>query len=215
MNPVQVSERLQAYMEALLPERDPVLAALEREAERDSVPIVGPHEGMLLFLLTRAMGARRLLELGTATGYSGLWLIRGAGPKASLVTIELDRHRAARARRSFADGAPEAVVEVLEEDALGALDRLQGPFDLVFNDLLNSFSSEADVERAFRRSVDLVRVGGMLLADNALRQGEVADPRSQPSRNVAAYNRLAAADRRLEAVVVPIRDGLSIAVRSG
>jgi predicted O-methyltransferase YrrM len=215
MNPVQVSERLQAYMEALLPERDSVLTALEREAERDSVPIVGPHEGVLLFLLARAAGARRVLELGTATGYSGLWLIRGAGQGASLVTVEQDAQRAARARRSFADGAPGVTVEVVEEDALAVLDRLGGPFDLVFNDLLNSFSSEADVERAFRRSVDLVPVGGLLLADNALRQGEVADPRSQQSRNVAAYNRLAAVDARLESVVVPIRDGLSIAIRTG
>jgi predicted O-methyltransferase YrrM len=214
MKPVQVSERLQAYMEDLLPDRDSVLAGLEREAERDSVPIVGPHEGMLLFLMARASGARRMLELGAATGYSGLWLIRGAGPEASLVTIERDRDRASRARRSFVEGAAGATVEVVEEDALAALDRLQGPFDLVFNDLLNSFASEADVERALRRSVDLVRVGGLLLADNALRQGEVTDPRTQQSRNVVAYNRLAAADRRLETVVVPIRDGLSIAVRT-
>jgi predicted O-methyltransferase YrrM len=215
MNPVQVTDRLQAYMEQLLPARDAVLAELEAEAERDGVPIVGAHEGVLLSVLARASGARRLLELGTATGYSGLCLLQGAGTGATLTTIERDASRAARARKSFAAGAPAAEVELIEEDCFAALDRLAGPFDLVFNDLLNSFESEADVERAFRRSVDLLKPGGLLLADNALRQGEVVAPGSQQARNVTTYNRLAAGDSRLKAVIVPIRDGLSIGVRVG
>jgi caffeoyl-CoA O-methyltransferase len=103
--------------------------------------------------------------------------------------------------------------EVVEGDVFSALERLPGPFDLVFNDLLNSLPDEAAIERAFRLSLDRLRSGGLLLADNALRMGEVVHPTGQQARNVAAYNRLAASEPSLETVIVPIRDGLSIATK--
>lgn len=201
-------------MEALLPERDPVLRRLEEHAEREGVPIVGPQEGLLLALLARSTGARRILELGTATGYSGLWLV-GSQPEARLTTIELDTKRAQVAQSSFADAGVADRVELIQEEAIAVLRRLDGPFDLVFNDLLNSFPDPAATEEAFDLSLRLLRPGGLLIADNALRRGEVLEPASQGARNVDRYNRLAASDTRLQAVIVPLRDGVSIGVRVG
>jgi len=213
MKPVQVTDELEDYILGLLPKRDSVLARLEEHAAREMVPIVGPHEGMLLHLLARASGAKRMLELGTATGYSGLWLLRAGGPGASLTTIEKDSARAALARESLAEAGSGLSSEVVEGDVFSALERLPGPYDLVFDDLLNSLPDEKAVERLFRLSLERVRSGGLLLADNALRMGEVARPSGQQARNVAAYNRLAAGEPSLESVIVPIRDGLSVAVK--
>lgn len=212
MRRIEVDDRLEAYMEALLPERPAVLRRLEEHAEREGVPIVGPHEGLFLAILARSIGARRILELGTATGYSGLWLV-DALPDARLTTIELDAARAEIARRAFADAGVADRVELIEEEAIGVLRGLDGPFDLVFNDLLNSFPDLLATEEAFEIAVRLLRPGGLLIADNALRRGEVLEPESQGARNVDRHNRLAAADPRLQAVIVPLRDGISIGVR--
>src|SRR5207302_10975354 len=112
MKPVQVTDELEDYMLGLLPKRDAVLTRLEERAAREGVPIVGPHEGMLLHVLARAANAKRILELGAATGYSGLWLLRGGGAEASLTTIEMDPARAALARSSLAEAGAGLSAEV-------------------------------------------------------------------------------------------------------
>ncbi|TMD08951.1 MAG: methyltransferase domain-containing protein [Chloroflexi bacterium] len=213
MNPVQVTPQLERYIFDLLGPRDAPMRAMEEHAERENVPIVGPHEGKLLYLLAKLAGSKRILELGAATGYSGAWLLR-ATAGGSLVTIERDPRRAALARANLAAAVPNGDAEVLEGDVFQVLPHLEGPFDACFNDLLNSLASEQDIERLFMLSLEKVRPGGLLLADNALRQGEVSAPRGQQARNVAAYNKLVAATPRLESVIVPIRDGLSIALVS-
>src|SRR5260221_14778310 len=102
MRTVEVTEELQAYIDSLLPQRDPVLKRMEEEAQRENIPIVGPHEGALLSLLVKIAGARRVLELGSATGYSGIWLLRGTSA-GELTTFELDHKRAERARANFSE----------------------------------------------------------------------------------------------------------------
>jgi caffeoyl-CoA O-methyltransferase len=210
MNPVQVSEALESYMEALLPARDPVLARMEAEAEREGIPIVHAHEGALLRILVRLAGAKRVLELGAATGYSGIWLLRGTDG-GMLTTFEVDHKRAERARANFAAAGLGKQALVLEQDAVGGLEKLDGRFDACFIDLLNSFPSEDVTRRVIELCLERLDTGGLLMADNALRQGEVLAPKSQQARNVAFYNQLVARHVRLESVVIPIRDGLSVA----
>lgn len=209
--PVQVTAALEAYLEGLIPEREPVLARLERELEADNVPAIGAQVGNLLRLLLRMSGAKTALELGTAVGYSGIWLLRGLD-RGRLVTLETDPERAGRARRNFADAGVGERAEVLDEDALAYLERPGERFDCVFNDLLNSFPSEAVVERCFELSLARLRPGGLLIADNALRRGEVVRPEGRQARNVARYNRLVAESPRLDSVVIPMRDGVSVAL---
>src|SRR5260370_7809456 len=100
MRSVDVTDELQAYLDGLVPPRDPVLARLEEEAHRENIPIVDPHEGQMLYLLVKIAGAKRILELGTATGYSGIWLLRGSGG-GTLTTYEMDHERAERPRANF------------------------------------------------------------------------------------------------------------------
>jgi caffeoyl-CoA O-methyltransferase len=210
MKPVEVTEALEAYMEGLLPARDPVLARMEEEAHREAIPIVDAHEGALLSLLVRIASATRVLELGTATGYSGIWLLRGTDG-GMLTTFEVDHTRAERARANFEAAGFAKQAMVLEQDAVGGLEKLDRRFDACFIDLLNSFASEDVTRRVVELCIERLDPGALLMADNALRQGEVAKPKTQQARNVAFYNQLVAKHPRLESVIVPIRDGLSVA----
>jgi len=210
MRTVEVNDALQAYLDGLVPERDPVLARMEQEADREGIPIVDAHEGAFLSLLVRIAGAKRILELGTATGYSGIWLLRGTDG-GLLTTFEVDGKRAARARANFAEAGLGKQAIVLEQDAVSGLEKLQGRFDACFIDLLNSFRSEDVTRRVLELCIEHLEGGALLMADNALRQGEVVKPKTQQARNVAFYNEQVAKHPRLDSVVVPIRDGLSIA----
>ena len=210
MRTVEVTEGLQAYLDGLVPPRDAVLARLEEEAHREGIPIVDPHEGMLLYVLVKLSGGKRLLELGTATGYSGIWLLRGSDG-GSLTTFEVDHKRAERARENFAEAGLGKQATVLEQDAVNGLEKLIDGFDVCFIDLLNSFPSEEVTTHVLDLCLKRLHAGGLLMADNALRQGEVVQPKTQQARNVAHYNELVAKHPRLESVVIPIRDGLSVA----
>jgi len=210
MNTVQVTDELQAYLDSLLARRDPVLARMEEEADRENIPIVDAHEGAFLSLLVRIANAKRVLELGTAIGYSGIWLLRGT-VGGTLTTFETDHARALRARSNFAAAGFAERALVLEQDAVHGLEKLNARFDACFIDLLNSFPSEDVTRKVFDLCMQRLDGGGLLIADNALRQGLVVKPTNQQSRNVAFYNQLVAKDPRLESVVVPIRDGVSVA----
>ena len=210
MRTVEVTDELQAYIDSLLPKRDGVLARLEEEAHRENIPIVGPHEGMLLYLLAGISRAKSLLELGTATGYSGIWLLRGSNG-GSLTTFEVDHKRAERARANFAEAGLGKQALVVEQDAVSGMQRLDVRFELCFIDLLNSFPSEEVTERVLELCLGRLLGGALLIADNALRQGEVVSPKNQQARNVAHYNKMVARHPRLKSVIIPIRDGISVA----
>jgi caffeoyl-CoA O-methyltransferase len=210
MRTVEVSDDLQAYLDGLVPKRDKVLARLEEEAHREGIPIVDTHEGQVLYLLVKLARAKTILELGTATGYSGIWLLRGTDG-GTLTTFEMDHERATRARENFEEAGFGARALVIEENAADGLEKLDGRFDACFIDLLNSFRSEEITRRVVELCLERLEPGGLLMADNALRQGEVLHPSSQQARNVAFYNDLVAKHPRLESVVIPVRDGLSVA----
>ena len=210
MRTVEVSDALQKYLDGLVPPRDRVLARMEEEAHREDIPIVDTHEAQLLMVLVRLHGGKRILELGTATGYSGLWLLRGTDG-GTLTTFEMDRERAVRARANFKEAGFGDQATVIEENAVQGLEKLDDKFDVCFIDLLNSFRSEDITRQVFDMCMERLDPGGLLMADNALRQGEILKPTTQQDRNVLTYNELVAKDVRLESVVIPIRDGLSVA----
>jgi caffeoyl-CoA O-methyltransferase len=210
MNTVEVSDELQAYLDGLVPRRDAVLARMEEEAHREDIPIVDPHEGQLLYLLVKMAGAKRVLELGTATGYSGIWLLRGTDD-GTLTTYEMDAERARRARANFAEAGFGERALVLEENAVLGLEKLEARFDACFIDLLNSFKSEDVTRKAVEMCLEKLDPGALLMADNALGEGKVLRPASQQAKNIAFYNDFVARHPRLEGVVIPIRDGLSVA----
>ena len=159
-------EDTERYFEGLVPARDGLLLELEQEAEREGIPIVGPVVGRLLHLLTGLMGARLVLEMGTASGYSALHLASALGPEGRLICLESDPEMVRRARRNLERAGLFQQVEVVPGPALETASGLSGPFDLVFLDF-NKEEYLPALDQAHR----LLRIGGLVVADNTTYAG--------------------------------------------
>lgn len=150
------------YFRELLPERDALLLELEAEADREHIPIVGPVVGRLLATLVRVSGAARVLELGTATGYSAIWMARAfQRPDALLLTVEMSPDMARRAARNLRRAGLESQVEIRVGTADEVLEGLARPFDVAFLDIEKTAYAPAMV-----RCESLLKSGGLLIADN-------------------------------------------------
>jgi predicted O-methyltransferase YrrM len=198
------------YLERLLPPRDALLAEMEEHARRDDVPIADPEVGRLLEVLARAKDARRIVEIGTAIGYGALRLARGA-PQARVVTIDRDPAMLAAARGYLERGGVLDRVELVLGEALEAIGRLQPPFDLAWVD-----AAKADYRRYLDRLLPLVVVGGLLVFDNVLWKGRVAEPPDDDdptADHLRTFNGYLMMHPQLSASVVPLGDGVALAVK--
>jgi caffeoyl-CoA O-methyltransferase len=153
---------LEGYFRGIVPQGDALLLELEQEAQRESIPIVGPVVGELLFILARATNAARILELGTATGYSGIFLGRACAEiNGRVVSLEFDEAMAARARGNLGRAGLAEVVEVKVGEALGLMAGMGETFDLIFLDI-----DKESYLPALSHCRRLLRAGGLLVADN-------------------------------------------------
>jgi caffeoyl-CoA O-methyltransferase len=172
--------------------------------------LTGRLEGRFLATLVAITGARRILEIGTFTGYSALSMADGMADGGTIVTCELDPRHAAVARANIAASPHVGRIEVREGPALETVQGLEGPFDLVFIDA-NKPGYPAYYEEALR----LLAPDGVIALDNTLWSGRVLDPEAsdENGRVLAALNDHIAVDARVEAVQLPIRDGLTLVRR--
>lgn len=200
-------EAIEAYLDGLMPPRDQVLQSMEAFAEEWDVPIVGPRVGTLLMILAAQTHASRILELGTAIGYSAIWLARGMAAGGRVVTIEAREEMAQRARENLRRAGLLDVVDVRVGMAVDVLLDLKGSYDVIFNDI-----DKEGYPQVLPRLKAILRPGGLLITDNVLWSGRVADPGDSSASTVAIreYNKLLARDEDMETVIVPLRDGVSI-----
>lgn len=207
-----VNEQLLAYAEQLFAPEDAALHEIRAMQRRAGLPdiAISPLQGKILMVLLLGLGARRVLELGTLGGYSGVWMARALPPDGRLTTIEYDPRHAAVARDAFRRAGVSQRVELLEGSGLELLPALKPGYDAVFLD-----ADKAPLEEYFRQAMRLLRRGGLLLCDNAFFNGRVTDPddHAPDIEGVRAFNRLAATDPRLVTAVVPVRDGLVVGVK--
>ena len=208
------------YLGAVLLPDDPALdAALAANAAAGLPPIdVSPLQGMLLHVLARAVSAHSILEIGTLGGYSTIWLARAVAPNGRVVTLEVDPDRAAIARENLRRAGLADTVEILVGRALDTLPRLAAgsaaPFDVVFIDA-DKPNTPQYVEWALRLS----RPGTLILCDNVVRGGAVADADSTDESAVGARSclELLAADPRVTATAIQTvgskgHDGFALAL---
>jgi caffeoyl-CoA O-methyltransferase len=152
----------EAYFRELLPVRSPLLQSMEEEARREDIPIVGPVVGEMLYVLARATGAVRILELGTATGYSAVFLAEAcAATTGQLITMELDETMARRATTNLANAGLAKWAQVKCVNALEEITQTAEMFDFIFMDI-----EKEDYLSMLPHCTRMVRTGGILLADN-------------------------------------------------
>jgi predicted O-methyltransferase YrrM len=208
------------YIDQVFGLDDPVLVEALRDAAAAGLPsiAVSAAQGKFLQIMARAIGARRILEIGTLAGYSTIWLGRALGPGGRLISLEIDAVRAGVARANIARAGLSESVEVRVGPAIESLRQMiatgAGPFDMVFMD-----ADEPSYVDYLEAALRLSHRGTLIVADNVVREGAVIDAVSAEARVQGArrFNRALAADERLTATVIPLvgensSDGLAIAL---
>jgi predicted O-methyltransferase YrrM len=210
-----VPDAVEQYLGSLNRLPDALLRELAETGRVERLPLVDAEVGALLRVLATAVGAQRILEIGTAIGYSGIWLAGALPPDGMLLTMEMSEERARVARENFARAGLADRVSVIVGDAQRKLVKVSGPFDLIFQD-----GDKHLYEPMLDRLVQLLRPGGLLVTDNVLWNGEVvpgfvAEPTRDPAetRAIASYNERLHAHPDLITTLVPMRDGIAIAVK--
>jgi len=202
-DPSELLQSYDAYIERLFAAEPDALRAIRERALAEGLPEinVSPSEGRMLELLARAIGARRVLEIGTLGGYSAAWFCRALPADGRLVSLEIDAHHAEVARESLRRAGLADRVEVRLGPAAESLAGMGGeaPFDLVFID-----ADKDGYEGYLRQVLPMVRPGGMILADNTLRPDAVV-PGSRTG--IARYNAAAAASPELASMMIPVFRG--------
>jgi predicted O-methyltransferase YrrM len=210
-----VPDAVERYLGGLNTLADSVLRDIAAEGARQDLPLVDAEVGALLRVLAVSTGASRVLEIGTAIGYSGIWLAGALPAGGMLLTMEMDKDRAQIARANFTRAGLADRANVIVGDAHVMLAKVSGPFDLIFQD-----SDKQLYVPMLDRLVDLLRPRGLLVTDNVLWDGEVvpgfvAEPKRDPedTRAIAEYNDRLNAHPRLMTATVPLRDGVAISVK--
>ena len=150
------------FFRGLIPERSDLLKSLEAEALEEGIPIIGPVLGELLYILVKVTRAKRVLELGTATGYSAIHMTRAMDPETDqLITLELSQGLVQRARENFKKAGVQDLVTLLQGDCREILKEISGPFDLIFMDIDKQYYREA-----LPLCHKLLSETGLLITDN-------------------------------------------------
>jgi caffeoyl-CoA O-methyltransferase len=198
--------KTERYLEKLLPERDPVLTEMEAYAKKHHVPIIGPSVGRMIYLLAQISGAKRIFEMGSAIGYSTIWLARAGGSAAEVYYTDGDPANALRARDYIRRAGVEKRVRILVGNALELIDGVSGKFDLIFIDV-----EKRSYPGALRKALPRLKGGGLLLADNVLWSGRVTGPaKDAATRGIQKFNEMIYRSEELLVGIIPLRDGVAV-----
>lgn len=203
---------IERYLADLSAHDDPVLAEMERIGTERNFPIVGPQVGRLLEVLARAVRARNVLELGSGFGYSAFWFLRAVGPTGRVILTEGSAQRASEAETFLSRAGFAGRFRIEVGSALDIAGPLEGPFDVVFNDI-----DKHDYPAAFDVARRLLRPGGLFISDNMLWSGKVLAPDrgDAATAGVIALTRRLAESSEFASTILPVRDGVAVAVRIG
>ena len=207
-----VDPRIDAYLRSLQVRHDePVLLEMEAEGARRNFPIVGRNVGATLELLARAVGARRVFELGSGFGYSAYWFAKAVGSDGEVHCTDGDPANETAATDYLTRAGLAEPLRYHVGDALTWLNDTTGDFDVIYDDI-----DKDGYPDAWRAARDRVRVGGLYLCDNVLWSGRVA-PQGEPPDDltpaILEHNAMIAADDRYASSILPIRDGVMVALR--
>lgn len=204
-----LSETLDQYLTDVMPERDAVLSEMEQIAKEQSIPIIGPLVGRVLYQMAVLAGAKRVFEMGSAIGYSTIWLARAVGPEGKVYYSDGSESNAARAQPYLERAGVADRVEIQVGDALDLLQASEGMFDIIFNDV-----DKHDYPRVFDMALPRIRKGGLLITDNVIWSGRVTAPSDNATTQaIQEYNKKAYSTDGIWTTIIPLRDGVAISMK--
>ncbi len=203
-------EAIARYVERTYRPEDEVLLEVRERGAREGLPDISlsAMDALHLEVLTRAVGARRAVEIGTLGGYSGIAISRGLAPGGKLDTFEIDPRHAEVARESFRRAGVRDRVEVHVGPALEGLRALRGPVDLVFID-----ADKEGYPDYLAWAAEHLRVGGLAIGDNTFAWGGIVTGQDSGARALRAFNEALASGGRFRATLLPTGEGLSVGVK--
>lgn len=210
-----VNERVVAYINSLDCGNSDICNIIEKEAIADEVPIIRKEMGNLLKVLLQLVQPERILEVGTAVGYSSILMSENMPENCKITTIENYDKRIPVAKKNFKRAGKEDVITLIEGDALEVLKILEGPYDFIFMDAAKGqyINYLPDVKRVLRK-------GGLLISDNILQEGEIVESRyAVTRRNRTIHTRIREYVYELThsedfvTSIVPIGDGITLSVK--
>jgi caffeoyl-CoA O-methyltransferase len=198
------------YLYSMLPKRDAVLQEMEDYAGEHNVPIVGPAVARVLQQLALTINAKTVFELGSAIGYSTIWWAQAVGEKGRVIYTDGDPKNVERARGYFAQAGVSDRITLHTGDALEVLSEQKQQFDIIFNDV-----DKEDYPRVLRLISPRLRKGGLFITDNVLWSGRVAEksPKEPRTKAILEFNRLLYDSKDFFTTILPIRDGLAVAMK--
>ncbi len=202
-------KKVHRYLTTMTPERTPILQEMERYAKKHHFPIIGPLVGRVLFQMAIAIKAKRVLELGSGYGYSALWFAMAMGPKGEIILTDGDKENKVRALDYITRSGLKTSFDFRVGDALRISQKLRGPYDIILNDI-----DKQDYPRTIDLAATRLRKGGLFITDNLIWSGRVADQKQdKTTRRIVEFTELLYQDKRFFTTVLPIRDGVGIALR--
>ncbi len=201
-----IDEKIETYAREHTENDGALLQALTKETHANlELPqmLTGRIEGRFLKLLARLVGARRILEIGTFSGYSALSMAEGLPDDGELFTCDVDSVTCAVARRYFEQSPHGKKITLMEGEALDSIAKLSGPFDMAFID-----ADKTNYGNYYDSILPLMRPGGLIAVDNVLWSGRVLTPEEESDHAIAAFNEKIKNDDAVEAVMLTVRDGI-------
>ena len=207
-----IDEKIEQYAYDHTSEEGELLTKLEKETyEQLEIPqmTTGRIEAGLLKLLARLVGARRILEIGTFGGYSALSMAEALPEDGTLVTCENDPVAIAFAQKYFSESPHGKKIKQMEGPALESIKKLTGTFDLAFID-----ADKINYSNYYEAILPMIRPGGLIAVDNVLWSGRVLDPQDESDKAIHQFNERVVQDRRVESVLLTVRDGLNCIIKN-
>ena len=212
-----VNERIVDYINSLDKGNSPVCNAIEKEALADGVPIIRKEMGNLLKVLLLLKRPQKILEVGTAVGYSSILMSENMPENCRITTIEDYEKRIPVAKNNFKRAGKEEVITLLEGDAMDILKELDGMYDFIFMD-----AAKGQYINFLPELLRLMPAGGLLISDNVLQEGDIVESRyGVTRRNRTIHTRMReyiytlTHAEQLETSIVPIGDGITLSVKKG
>lgn len=211
MKGVPLNEELYQYIVDTFAKEDELLRQLVKETEEKNIPLIqiSPELGKFLFLLIKIIKAERVLEIGALTGYSTIWMARALPDGGRLTTLEISKEHADVANANFKKTGLDKKINLILGSAMESLNKLKNEkFDFVFID-----ADKISYPAYYEKVIMLMNKGGIIAADNTLRKGEIiTNPEDEAVKATRLLNEKMANDTRVESLLVPISDGLTIAL---